>query len=217
MKKVILASAGLLVVAGAASYFGFGGYDISAVNRHWPIVEKSVAFIRDRSVHAHAQGMVVPADFEDTKRLAEGAEHFRSHCTVCHGDPSDHPEEFTAGMYPRPADLKKVARTLRPQEVFWVIRNGIKMSGMPSFADHSDDETWSIVALVEKLPDMQAEEFKALQPAQEPPAKDVEKALPVGPADAPHQDPDNHGDDDHSAGHPHHHHHHHKPQPNGGG
>ena len=71
-------------------------------------------------------------------------------------------------MRPDPPDLKEVAKERSPAEIFWVVKNGINMTGMPSFGDAPDPELWSIAALVKKLPDLSDEDFKSLAPS--PPA-----------------------------------------------
>ena len=57
-------------------------------------------------------------------------------------------------MHPYPPDLKKVAADLSPAQLFWIVKNGINMTGMPSFAEAgaTDNEIWSIAAFVKKLP-----------------------------------------------------------------
>ena len=71
--------------------------------------------------------------------------------------------KWSEGLQPDPPDLKKVAGQRQPSELFWVIKNGIKMTGMPGFgvSGVSDDEIWKIVAFVKKWPSVTAEDYKA--------------------------------------------------------
>ena len=62
--------------------------------------------------------------------------------------------DIANGLYPKPADLTNAAQRYTPGELFWILKNGIKMSGMPAWIDHSDDELWATVAFLEKLPAM---------------------------------------------------------------
>lgn len=66
------------------------------------------------------------------------------------------------GMYPKPPVLNDVAQRYTPGELFWILKHGIKMSGMPSWADHGDDDLWNIVAFLEKLPGMNSSTYQAL-------------------------------------------------------
>ena len=74
------------------------------------------------------------------------------------------PGKFSEGLNPAP-NLDKVINGLQPQEVFWIIKNGIKMTGMPSFGAEdppvADQTIWAIVAFVKKLPSVSDEDFKA--------------------------------------------------------
>jgi len=65
-------------------------------------------------------------------------------------------------MYPQPPVLTDSAKEWSPGELFWIIRNGIKMSGMPSWPGLSDDDLWNIVALLEKLPVMSEQDYDNL-------------------------------------------------------
>ena len=72
------------------------------------------------------------------------------------------PARFSDGLNP-PPNLKKVVNDLSPQELFWVIRHGIKMTGMPSFGliKTDDGEIWAIVAFIKKLPTVSPNEYRA--------------------------------------------------------
>jgi hypothetical protein len=60
--------------------------------------------------------------------------------------------DIAAGLYPQPPNLADAAAQFSPAELFWILKNGIKMSGMPSWADHSDDELWATGRLSRKAP-----------------------------------------------------------------
>lgn len=66
------------------------------------------------------------------------------------------------GMYPSPPVLTDVAHRYSPAELFWILKHGIKMSGMPSWGDHSDEDLWNTVAFMEKLPTMSEEDYGKL-------------------------------------------------------
>ena len=79
-------------------------------------------------------------------------------------------------MNPSPPDLKEAAADLTPAKVFWVVRHGIRMTGMPAFAGAaSEEDLWSLAAFVKKLPDVSDADFKAWT------------APPAAPAEAPKQ------------------------------
>ena len=110
----------------------------------------------------HATGIPVPAGLDDHGTIVTGTEHFAAHCAICHGAPGVPKGEIAAGLYPQPPNLDHAAKQLSPAELFWIVKNGIKMSGMPSWADHSDDELWATVAFLEKLPGMTEQDYAQL-------------------------------------------------------
>ena len=74
-------------------------------------------------------------------------------CEECHGAPGVERSEMGKGLYPRGPKLLWAAKEDSPSELFWITKNGIKMTGMPAFGPtHSDEEIWAIVAFVKKLP-----------------------------------------------------------------
>jgi len=81
----------------------------------------------------------------------------------CHGAPGAKWAKFSEGLRPDPPDLKDVGNQLEPGQLFWVVKNGIKMTGMPSFGliKVEDKEIWTIVAFIKKLPTVSPEDYKA--------------------------------------------------------
>ena len=130
----------------------------------------------------------------DAAAVQAGARAFREHgCINCHGAPGVKWAKFSEGLNPSPPDLKDVAKDTEPKELFWVIKNGIKMTGMPSFgaAGVSDKDIWTIVAFINKLPTVTAADFKnwttpaaPAQPGASPPAQPPQPA-PAAPAQPP--------------------------------
>jgi mono/diheme cytochrome c family protein len=67
------------------------------------------------------------------------------------------------GLNPGPPDLKEAAGELQPSVLFWIVKNGIKMTGMPAFAPtHNDESIWKIVAFLQHLPKISEEEYGAM-------------------------------------------------------
>jgi mono/diheme cytochrome c family protein len=91
-------------------------------------------------------------------------------CATCHGAPGVTWLKFSEGLHPDPPDLKKVAGELSPAQLFWIIKNGINMTGMPSFAEAGaqDNEIWSIAAFVKKLPSVSDADYKSWTATAEP-------------------------------------------------
>jgi mono/diheme cytochrome c family protein len=104
-----------------------------------------------RSVKQRGSDIAVP-ELGDPLQLETGLHLYRRHCAQCHGAPGVAPEPFALGMMPTPAALVHAAREWPPAEIFWVIKEGIKMTGMPAWRYRmGDDEIWAVVAFVREM------------------------------------------------------------------
>jgi hypothetical protein len=152
------------VVAAAALVFFFGGfYSVAATDPEPRVVAWALQYVRQASI-ARPAGGAPPISLEDPAVVQEGARAFLARgCPDCHGAPGVQWKKFSEGLRPDPPDLKEVAPELPPEQLFWVIKNGINMTGMPSFGaiEVGDDELWRIVAFVKKLPGVKEDDFKA--------------------------------------------------------
>jgi len=151
-----------LVLIGGAGIVYSGVYDIGATAPHWGITHWVIETARVRSIKAHAAGIVAPPGLDDAARIPMGTEHFAAHCAVCHGAPGVPKGDIANGLYPQPPDLAVTVSAYSDGELFWILKHGIKMTGMPAWADHSDDELWATVAFLRKLPGMTQEEYAKL-------------------------------------------------------
>jgi mono/diheme cytochrome c family protein len=164
VRRIIAAilTAGLVVVLGGSTLIYSGLYDVAATGPHWPVTRWVLETARTRSIKAHAVGVVAPPGLDNPARILIGVEHFAAHCAVCHGAPGVPKGDIARGLYPSPPDLAKAAPLYSPAEVFWILKHGIKMTGMPAWSDHSDEELWATVAFIEKLPGMSEQDYAKL-------------------------------------------------------
>ena len=70
--------------------------------------------------------------------------------------------DIAHGLYPPPPDLANTVPLYSPAELFWIVKHGIKMTGMPAWSDHSDEEIWATVGFIEKLPGMSEQDYASL-------------------------------------------------------
>ncbi len=164
MKTVVLTVIVVVLVAAAAgaAVIYSGAYNVAATDQHWKLVYWIMDTTRVRSIKAHAAGIVVPGGFDDQAKVVAAVGHFAAHCAACHGGPGVDKGDLAAGMYPQPPDLTHVSQRYTPAELFWILKNGIKMSGMPSMADDGDEMLWETVAFLEKLPSMSPDDYNDL-------------------------------------------------------
>jgi mono/diheme cytochrome c family protein len=151
-----------IVLIGGAVFVYSGVYDIGATTPHWPITHWVMETARVRSIKAHAAGISAPPGLDDPAKLLIGTEHFAAHCAVCHGAPGVPKGDIAQGLYPQPPDLAVTASGYSEGELFWIVKRGIKMTGMPAWIDHSDEELWAIVAFIKELPGMSEQDYARL-------------------------------------------------------
>jgi hypothetical protein len=163
--RCIIASiliAGIFALLGGLAVLYTGAYDVAATAPHWAVTRWVMETARLRSIKAHAAGIQVPPGFDDPANTPLGVEHFAAHCAVCHDAPGVPRGDIARGLYPSPPDLAKTTPLYSVGELFWIVKNGIKMTGMPAWADHSDAELWATVAFVKKLPGMSEQDYARL-------------------------------------------------------
>lgn len=149
-----------------------GLYNIGADVHHSALTYDFLQGVRDRSIRVRSERIVVP-NLNDPQLILKGAGQYAAMCTGCHLQPGVADSELRKGMYPQPPNLSKIH--IDPQAAFWVIKHGVKMSGMPAWgmAGHDDPTIWSMVAFIEKLPGMTPEQYKAIV-AKAPPDDDMD-------------------------------------------
>jgi mono/diheme cytochrome c family protein len=164
MRGWLLATLGAMlaiVVAGAFAVY-LGAYDFAADVPHTQPVYWLLEEARERSIEIRSEGIAVPDDLSDPKRVQLGAGHYAEICAGCHLAPGMKRTEIARGLYPRAPELRRVT-DLGPAEAFWVVKHGIKMTGMPAWGvTHSDEQLWDIVAFLQKLPELTPEQYQAL-------------------------------------------------------
>lgn len=173
MKRLIVTLAILCVIAVAAvaAFVCSGVYNIGADAPHTKPVYAMMQALRERSIEHHAKDIVVP-NLDDPQLILKGAGQYAAMCTGCHLAPGMAENEMRPGMYPKPPQLSKFRPD--PREAFWVIKHGVKMSAMPAWGSSHDDATiWSMVAFLQKLPDMTQAQYKDIV-AKAPPDEDMD-------------------------------------------
>lgn len=161
----------LAFFAVGSTFFAYSGiYNIGADDHHSKPVFTLIKTLRDRSIETRTAKLQVP-NLDDPELVLKGAGQYAAMCTQCHLTPGMKDSEVRVGMYPQPPNLSQ-ART-DPKVAFWVIKHGIKMSAMPAWGVSHDDPTiWSIVAFLQKLPHLSAEQYKSIV-AKAPPDEEM--------------------------------------------
>ena len=151
-----------------AIVFATGAYNVAATSLPSKMETRLAQFSLNRSVARRAPSTKSPVPATAATWKA-GLAHFNENCLVCHGAPGVDAGELAAGLNPSAPDLtlpRVQART--DGELFWIVSNGIRTTGMPAFSPtHKPEEIWHIVSFMRHLPELTAEEQKALKSGEQ--------------------------------------------------
>jgi cytochrome c553 len=159
-----------------------GLFNVAASHPHTKFTEWITHETMIHSARRHGAGTFMPARFT-TPQVVGGFCTYETHCVACHGGPAIAREQWVNGMEPAPPYLLDVTQVWTPRQLFWIAKNGIKMTGMPSWKDTmSDRQIWDVVAFLEEMRRLPPQTygkwrswglcgaFKGPWPAQAPPS-----------------------------------------------
>jgi mono/diheme cytochrome c family protein len=97
--------------------------------------------------------------------LAEGRAHFADHCASCHANDGSGDTSLGRGLYPRAPDMRRApTQDLTDGELFYVIENGVRFTGMPAWGGAGKpEESWKLVLFIRHLPTMTPEEVLEME------------------------------------------------------
>lgn len=123
-----------------------------------------------------ARRLAVPRSAKQTRNpvssssevLNEGMAHFADHCALCHANDGSGQTEIGQGTYPKPPDMRLAqTQNLTDGEIFYIIRNGVRFTGMPAFGElgkeTEDEDSWKLVYFIRHLPDITTEEVERME------------------------------------------------------
>ena len=135
-----------------------GGYNVAATERHTTVGAWALDMNFRNSVQGHGSE-ITPPELTPAMVVA-GAGEYKAMCAHCHGGVGEGRAEWAEGMRPKPPALAGAADEWSASEVFWLVKHGAKMTGMPAFGPTHDDATiWNIAAFVKAMPKMSEQEY----------------------------------------------------------
>jgi mono/diheme cytochrome c family protein len=117
------------------------------------------------------------------ENLRDARLHFADHCAICHANDGSCDTPLGRNLYPKPPDLRREqTQKLADGEIFWIIENGVRFTGMPAFggAHGSEDESWKLVRFIRHLPQLTGDE-----------RMEMERYNPKNPADREEEQEEN--------------------------
>ncbi len=150
---LVLAAGGLAVV------FYVRTTGLSAMPVPGVLETRAVRFVRGFAVPADVRTRVNPVP-ASPEALREGLEHFADHCASCHANDGSGDTTLGRSLYPKAPDMRRSAtQNMTDGELFWVIENGIRFTGMPGWrtgTQEGEDASWRLVQFLRRLPQLTA-------------------------------------------------------------
>ncbi len=162
-----LGLAALAILAAAVAFIYSGLYPMGADVPHNALTYWALETLRERSVGRAAQDIEVPP-LDDPALLLAGGPDYNDMCAGCHLKPGKTESDFSIGLYPKPPNLSSPDHAHGDAEAeakrsFWIIKHGIKASGMPAWGPtHDDERIWAMVAFLQRLPELTPEQYQIL-------------------------------------------------------
>ena len=122
--------------------------------------------VRSIAIRARVRGIANPVPVSDAV-IKEGMEHFADHCASCHGNDGSGDTEMGRGLYPRAPDMRLPAtQNLSDAELFYIIENGVRLTGMPAWSTgtkEGETSSWHLVHFVRHLPKLSEEQIALME------------------------------------------------------
>lgn len=161
-------AAKVLIVAGvAAGFIGLlvllsGLVPIKASSGHWRVTRWFLTFAMQRSIDTYSMPIEAPP-LSDPMLVQKGAGAYENNCRVCHGSPKLPHPPVAQHMLPRPPYLPNVLSEWESEELFHIVKHGLKFTGMPAWpSQQRDDEVWAVVAFLHELPKLDQNSYRNL-------------------------------------------------------
>ncbi len=156
-----LGGAGLMVIE-------TGAFDARASTPHDIFTAWSTHTTMIHSMRRGARDVHPPAAFTPAETIA-GMRLYEQRCMACHGGPGVARAAWVQGMNPSPPFLLDASRRWTRGQLFWVVKNGVKMTGMPAWGlTESDGDIWNLVAFLEAMPQMKPADFQRVVAVRSP-------------------------------------------------
>lgn len=180
------AAFGLLLAIGGFLIAALGLIPIGASSGHWAITRWFLDFSKQRSVSTHSLGTDVPP-LDEERFVLQGAGAYETNCRACHGSPSLPNPRVAQHLTPPPPYLPTTLHKWDDAELFYIVKNGIKFTGMPAWsAQKRDDEVWAMVAFLRRFPALDEAEYDRLANGDADPSGDAAPLKDLlGPTDVP--------------------------------
>jgi|SRR6516164_5286204 len=145
----------ILLLAGVVFLVALTEFNLSALQGPGPLETRVSNRAKRFLINRASRHAISPRPLDTRASVETGSEHYGLDCSICHADDGRGQRPPGNWMYPRAADLtSERVQDYSDQELFWIIKNGIRLTGMPAFAKvETDDHIWDLVNYVRTLPE----------------------------------------------------------------
>jgi mono/diheme cytochrome c family protein len=178
--KAFLLFVGLTALMGAIGLWYFLSSGVSAREQPGPIEEFLARGARNIAIGRRAKTLANPVKYSG-EIIAEGRAHFADHCATCHANDGSGNTPVGRGMWPKPPDMRRTqTQNLTDGELFWIIENGIRFTGMPGWSTgtkEGETSTWHLVHFIRRLPKLTPEELAEMQSLNPRPPAEIRQEI----------------------------------------
>lgn len=184
----------MLVVLAAAGIWYVVNAGVGAREQPGRIEAFLARRVRDMAIASRAESLTNPVGYSAAV-VAEGRAHFADHCAICHANDGSGDTTIGQGMWPRAPDMRlDRTQNLSDGELFWIIENGIRFTGMPAWSTGTEEgelESWHLVHFIRHLPKLTAEELEEMKSLNPRPPAEIREGSDEKKSPA-HADPHKH-------------------------
>ncbi len=162
MRRIILIVIVIVALPSGLAYWYLTRHSFSARERPTAVETILARNVRWLSTPAGARDVQNPIA-ATPDNISKGRDEFADHCAICHGNNGSGQTLINSGLYPPAPDLREAAtQNLSDGEIFYIIKNGVRFTGMPGW-DHSDEENWILVGFIRYLPRLTPHDIEAME------------------------------------------------------
>jgi mono/diheme cytochrome c family protein len=153
MMRWILAALIAVALAAVVLILGYTQIKLDALQEPGRVETFLATQVKHLLVYRSSREGIPPAPTNLQSSIEEGGKLYATDCSMCHGSDGHTPTDFGRWMYPRASDLtSSLVQNYSDHELFWIVKNGIRLSGMPAFGRvESDERIWNLVHYVRTL------------------------------------------------------------------
>jgi hypothetical protein len=171
---------GLAVLVSAAGLWYFLNSGVSAKEQPGRLEEFLARGARNMAISRRAKSLTNPVEYSAAV-IADGRAHFADHCATCHANDGSGKTAIGQSLWPKAPDMREApTQNLTDGELFWIIENGIRFTGMPAWnAGTAEGEmaSWHLVHFIRRLPKLTLEELEEMETLNPKPPAEIRQQI----------------------------------------